>query len=278
MSKNPTISAPPSQGGNNGNMVDLSGFMFNPVNSTIALIQLIKNLLFSILRASCVPAEMIFRRKFGERYFNLWLYIAGTTWLYIFAVGIINIPAMFGFDTSVKIPNYVIFIFVWIVFFWSFLRELFLRKFRKIDVDLHTRYDGDPLKFLYKLPFAKDSNGKPTRGNPKEYFVRQVYEPLFLLLSGVMTSIILNPQTGSWLIISAIAMALKEYVKSQHTRNILLDHIDAEITSQNIKAALAGDPPAKTKGIYIAGLPSDGKQREQLNGILNKDQERFTAV
>jgi len=272
MSKNPTISAPPSQGGNNVNMVDLSGFMFNPVNSTIAIIQLIKNLLFSILRASCVPAEMIFRRKFGERYFNLWLYIAGTTWLYIFAVGIINIPAMFGFDTTVKIPNYMIFIVVWIVFFWSFLRELFLRKFKKIDVDLHTRYDGDPLKFLYRLPFAKDSNA-----SPKEYFVRQVYEPLFLLLSGVMTSIILNPQTGSWLIISAIAMALKEYVKSQHTRNILLDHIDAEITSQNIKAALAGDPPAKTKGIYIAGLPSDGKQREQLNDIMNKKQERFTA-
>jgi len=72
-------------------------------------------------------------------------------------------------------------------------------------------------------------------------------------------------------------MALKEYVKSQHTRNILLDHIDAEIIAQNIKAALVGEPPAKTNGIYIAGLPNEGKQREQLNDILNKNQERFTA-
>jgi len=278
MSKNQSTLTPTGQSSNNVNMVDLSGFMFNPVNSTIAIIQLIKNLLFSILRASCVPAEVIFRRGFGERYFNLWLYIAGTVWLYIFAAGIINIPAMFGFDTSVKVPNAAIFTFIGIFYFGAFLRELFLRKFKKINADLHSLYDGNPFKFLYRLPFAKDHSGNPTRGNPKEYFVRQVYEPLFLLLSGILTSIILNPQTGSWLIISAIGMALKEYVKSQHTRNILLDHIDAEIIAQNIKAALVGEPPAKTNGIYIAGLPNEGRQREQLNDILNKNQERFTAV
>lgn len=273
MSEQLSMPQSPDQGQDPLGMNSLSGFMFNPVNSTIALMALVRMLLFNILRASCVPAELIFRNKFGERYFNLWLYISGTTWLYIFAAGVIDIPGALGFNPSVTVPNAVIFLGVGVIFFASFLREFFIRKFREINSELHSRYDGDPMSFLFKLPFAKDSNG-----NPKEYFVRQFYEPLFMLLLGVIVSGLLNPQTGSWLIISAIGMAVKENVKAQYTRNTLLDHIDAEITAQNIKAALAGEPPAKTKGIYIAGLPAKGQKKEQLKDILDKKQESFKAA
>jgi len=266
MSKNLTMSTTPKPGQNGE--YDLAGFMFNPVNATIAIIQVARMLVFNILRASCVPVELIFRRKFGERHFNLWLYLSGAMWLFLFATGWINIPESMGFHVSEKISNTVIFSVVGVIFYFSFLRELFLRKFRRIDADLHSRYDGDPLQFLFKLPFAKDSNG-----NKKEYFVRQVYEPLFLVVLGIIVTILLNPQTGSWLFISAIGMALKEHVKAQFTRNALLDHIDAEISAQNIKAALAGAPPEKTKGVYIAGLPGDGKKREKLKDILNKNQQ-----
>ena len=52
-------------------------FLVSPVNSSVAILEFISTIIFNILRAACVPAELIFRRRFGERHFNLWLYIAG---------------------------------------------------------------------------------------------------------------------------------------------------------------------------------------------------------
>jgi len=244
-------------------LTDPLAFLHSPVNRSIALIDFFSTLIFNILRASCVPVELIFRRGFGERHFNLWLYLSGSLWLLLFASGFINIPKWLGYESTGWVSNFVIFLIVGLFFSGSFLWELFLRKFRKIDGELHSRYDGNPLPFLYMLPFAKASSG-----NPKEYFVRQVYEPLFLLVLGLILTITLNPQTGSWLFISALGMALKEYVKSRQTRNAILDHIDAEIAARNIKAALSGEPPHKTQGIYIAGLPGEGQQRENLKDLF----------
>jgi len=256
----------------NASFTDPYSFLFSPVNSTLEFIEFISAVLFSILRASCVPAELIFRRGFGERHFNLWLYSSGGLWLILFASGWINIPKWLGYNVTGWMPNFAIFSIVGIFFFGSLIWELMLRKFRKINRELHTRYDGNPLPFLFKLPFAKDKNG-----NPKEYFVRQVYEPLFLILLGIIITITLNPQTGSWLFISALGMALKEYVKSRYTRNALLDLFDAEIASQNMKAALAGDSTEKTQGIYIAGLLTDEKQRKRLKDYFAKKTSSHTT-
>jgi len=245
------------------NLTDPMSYLISPVSNQIAILEFFAAILFNIIRASCVPAELIFRRGFGERHFNLWLYISGSMWLFMFTTGWINIPKLFGYFDEGWMPNFAIFSVVGMIFFGSLLWQLFLRKFRKINAELHSRYDGDPLPFLYKLPFAKDRNQ-----NPKEYFVRQVYEPLFLLILGVIVSIALNPQTGSWLLISGLGMAVKEYVKSRYVRNALLDHIDADIAARNIKSVLKGAPPSQTQGIYIAGLPNEGKKRDKLKGLF----------
>lgn len=252
---------------------EISSFLFNPVNTSIAFVEFVFSLIFNILRAACVPAELIFRRGFGERHFNLWLYFSGSIWLMLFATGWINIPKWLGYSVTGWMPNFAIFLVVGVIFFASMVWQLFLRKFKKIDGDLHTRYDGTPLPFLYRLPYAKDRNG-----NPREYLIRQTFEPLFLLVLGLVLTITLNPQTGSWLIISSVGLALKEYVKSRFIRNAILDHIDAEIAARNIKAALAGEPPSKTQGIYIAGLPNEGRERDKLRELFEQQGSRFSAT
>ena len=261
----------PQQRQEGTDFTEISSFLFNPVNTSIAFFEFIFSVIFNLLRAACVPAELIFRRGFGERHFNLWLYLSGSFWLMLFATGWINIPKWMGYSVTGWLPNFGVFLVVGIIFFASMFWQLFLRKFGQIVGDLHSKFDGKVLPFLYLLPYAKDSNG-----NPREYFVRQVYEPLFLLVLGLLLTVTLNPQTGSWLIISALGLALKEYVKSRFVRNAILDHIDAEIAARNIKAALAGEPPTTTQGIYIAGLPNEGKERDKLRELFDKQGSRFT--
>ena len=246
--------------------------IFSPVQSTVALLEFISSTLFNILRMACVPAELIFRRNFGERHFNLYLYFGGLAWFWIFAFGFINIPLLAGVTVTPLVPSAIIFTAIGIVFFVAMIWHIVIRKFRSIDVNCYTRYDGDVLPFLYHLPFAKDSNG-----NPKEYLIRQVYEPSFIIILGIIVMCFVNPQTGSWLALSALGMAVKEYVHYQKIRNLILDQIDADIVGRNMKAAIKGESTKNTQGIYIAGLPKDGKLKDQLINSINTPKEPFTA-
>jgi len=251
---------------------DMSEFMFNPVSKSVAFIEFLGTFIFNILRMACVPAEIIFRRNFGERHFNLYLYIGGTLWLGIFATGWLNIPAGMGFRGEGIVPNAVIFSLIALVFYSKMFWYLFLMKNKDIDARLYTRYDGDPLTLLQRLPLAKDNNG-----NVREYRVRQFYEPLTMFSLGVIIAVLVNPQTGTWLILSSFCMAIKEYVQARHTRNLLLDQIDAEIIGRNMAAALKGEAPNNTQGVYIAGISNEGKDRDVLNDLVQKKQQRFTA-
>ena len=255
-----------------GQFSELSEFAMSPVSHSVAFIEFLATLLFNILRMACVPAELIFRRNFGERHFNLYLYVGGTMWLGIFATGWLNIPAMMGFRMEGIVPNGVVFTIIAFLFYGRMFWQMFFRKFGDIDSRMHSRYDGDPFPVYYHLPLAKDRSG-----NPREYLIRQLHEPVVMFTLGMLFIFILNPQTGTWLIISAFCMAVKEYVKSLHVRNILLDQIDAEIVGRNISDALKGEPPKNTQGVYIAGISNGGKDREHLDGLMQKNQQRFTT-
>ena len=239
-------------------------FLFSPVTSTVKLTEFFSETLFGIVRTACVPSELIFRRNFGERYFNLYLYFGGAMWFWIFALGMVNIPALLGLSITPLVSNAVIFTIVGIIFFSLMIWHLVIRKFMPINVDCYARYDGDVFPLFYYLPYAKDQNG-----NPREYLIRQLYEPGFILLLGIAIAIFINPQTGSWLILSAIGMAVKECVRFQKVRNLILDQIDADIVGKNLKAAIKGEPVKNTQGVYIAGMPRDGKLKERFVASVN---------
>lgn len=262
----------PEQPHDFGQFQDLFEFAMNPISHSVAFLEFIGTFIYNILRIACVPAELIFRRNFGERHFNLYLYIGGSLWLGIFATGWLNLPAAMGFKITPLISNGVIFSVIAVVFYVRMFWQLFFRRSGEIDTELHTRYDGDPLTLLNKAPLAKDRSGLP-----REYFIRQLIEPIFLIVLGIVVTVILNPQTGTWLILSAFCMALKEYVKARYVRNLLLDQVDAAIVAKHLSGAMKGESPKNTQGVYIAGLPTDGKKREQLNHLMQRSGERFTA-
>lgn len=242
---------------------DFSAAFFSPVQTATAFMQFIGTFIFNILRIACVPAELIFRRNFGERHFNLYLYFGGSLWLGIFATGWLNIPAMLGFKGEGLVPNAVIFTIVAIIFYARMFWRFFVQTSKEIDLTLYSRYDGDPLSLLTKLPFATDKNG-----HPKEYQIRQFIEPGVMILLGAIFTFILNPQTGTWLFISGFCMAVKEYVKARHIRNLILDAIDAEIVSKNTAEAIRGKPAKETQGVYFAGVSNNGKDREILQDVI----------
>lgn len=257
--------------------MDMSEFLFNPVSKSVAAIEFLGSFIFNVLRMACVPAEVLFRRNFGERHFNLYLYIGGTLWLAIFATGWLNLSATMGIEGLGLVSNTVIFAAVALVFYGRMFWLLFLVKSGEIDVRKYSYYDGDPLPLLYHLPFAKDS-----QGNPQEYRIRQLHEPVIMLLLGLVFSVVLNPQTGTWLILSAGCMALKEYVKARHLRNLILDQINADIIARNMAEAIKGEPAKQTQGIYLAGVSNEGRDREILQNLAEKNAEnnqaRFTTA
>lgn len=249
---------------------DLSQFITSPAQSSVAFIEFISAFVFNILRLACVPAEIIFRSKFGERYFNLYLYIGGTIWLGIFATGWLNLPSAMGFKGDGLVSNGIIFTIIAILFYARMFLYLFWQKHGTLNNQKHSYYSGHPLSFLSSLPFTKDKNG-----NVRESLLRQVIEPGFLFVLGLLCIIILNPQTGTWLIISAFCMAVKEYAQSRHTRNILLDQIDADITARYMVDAVQGKSPEDTHGIYLAGISSNGEDRAYLRDLAMRNQQRF---
>ena len=251
---------------------DLLSFAYSPAQQSSAFLKFIGVFIFNILRLACVPAELIFRRRFGERHFNLYLYIGGTLWLGIFAFGWLNIPAAFGIRHEGIVPNGLIFTVVAIVFYGRMIWELFIRKSKKINVDLYSYHDGDTYTILDRFPFAKDK-----QGNINDYAIRQLIEPAVMFILGVVCAVILNPETGSWLIISSFCMAVKEYVKARHTRDLMLDQIDADIMGRNIAEAMRGSPVRDTQGVYVSGVSSEGKDRAYLRELAEKNHKVFTA-
>ncbi|MBL4623555.1 MAG: hypothetical protein JKY42_00165 [Flavobacteriales bacterium] len=251
---------------------DMSAFLSSPAQMSAAFVEFIGAFFFNILRLACVPAEVIFRRKFGERHFNLYLYFGGTIWLAIFATGWLNIPALLGFRSEGFISNGITFTIIAIIYYGRMFMYFFVQKHGKIDDKKYTYYPGHPLSLLSKFPRATDKNG-----NPREYLIRQFYEPAFMLALGILCAIIINPQTGSWLIISAFCMAIKEYAQARHTRNMLLNQIDADLIGRFMGSALEGKSPESTQGIYIAGISNDGEDRAYLRSLAARNQQRFTA-
>lgn len=249
---------------------DLSQFVTSPAQSSAAFIEFLGAFFFNFIRLACVPAEVIFRRKFGERHFNLYLYIGGTIWLGIFATGWLNIPAAMGYKGEGLVPNGIIFTIIAIIYYVRMFIYLFVQKHGSLDTKKISIYSGHPLPFLEKLPFATDKNGVV-----RESFLRQVIEPVFLFVLGLLCTFILNPQTGTWLIISAFCMAIKEYAQGRYTRNILLDKIDAEIMARYMADALQGKSPEETHGIYIAGISNDGEDRAYLRTLAARNQQHF---
>lgn len=257
---------------NMANTEGLQQMLLNPFQTTTAIIEFVSSTISGIVRLSCVNGELIFRRNFGIRYFNLYLYVAGTFWFWLFASGWLNLPRALGFNPDPLVSNAVIFTVIGVLFFSMMFYHLIIRKFQDLDLSKLGSYDGDPLPFLYKLPFALDSNQ-----NPKEYFVRQVYEPLFIALLALVFMVAINPQTGTFLLITSLGFALKEMIRQQKVRNMILDQVDADIIARNMKLALKGESPRNTQGVYISGLPNEGKLKDRfIDSIKNKD-EVFTA-
>ncbi len=250
----------------------LEKVLFNPVQMSVALVEFLGTTIFNILRCSCVLGELLIRRNFGIRYFNLYLYFGGAMWFWAFASGIINLPKLFGIHTAPLISNGAVFGVLGFLFFGMMFYHLVVKKFMPLNLDQYGYYDGDLLPFLYKLPYAKDK-----QGNPKEYLIRQVFEPALIMLSGWVVALTLNPQTGSFLIITSLGFALKEYVRSQKVRNLILDQVDADIIARNMKGVLSGKTTKNTQGLYIAGLPNDGKLKQKLVETINNKAEPFTA-
>lgn len=257
-------------------------WLLNPVKKMEEVLAWIGSTFYLLLRFMCVPAEMaLLRRKFGERYVGLSLWIGGSFWLIAFMTGWIKVlpangPAQFWAGVGITPPDFllhqsvmaVISMLFGIRFFWEFVVKRVYKMFSgdlNINTSMHSRYDGHPLPLFYHFPFAKDGIG-----NQREMLVRLAYEPAFLFGFGVLIGMTIDAATGSFFMLSSIGMFAKELYNMNQIRTMMLDQLDAEIVSHNLSGALAGQSPEQTQGIRFAGLPTSGQKGEQYASLLRK--------
>ena len=75
---------------------------------------------------------------------------------------------------------------------------------------------------------------------------------------------------------------LKGFPAEIDLRNLILDQINADIIARNMAEAIKGEPAKQTQGIYLAGVSNEGRDREILQNLAEKNAEhnqaRFTTA
>ncbi len=181
---------------------------------------------------SFVHVMPFLRRNLGENYFSPFL---------ILMMGIFVI----GMSMVMKINPTFIAIYLGLLAVASIYHSLVIRKRNKNDEPFFSWGEGDfnidPL--VKKLPFGDD------------YWVKEsVYEPLIVLVTGIVIHHLLDAGLGSLLMISAPMMTLRSLYAKSLNRKALLAARDQQILAEQKVSALQGKPSSETKGYIVKNV------------------------
>ena len=190
-----------------------------------------------------VSVVVFLRRDFGERYLSWPNLYAGYSVVFLFAfVGNAAFAAVSqtGFS-GLMIAFYLFFIGL------SFYHRFIIWRRRQQGVLWYSFYEGtshiEALIDLLPQEF-------PAQLKPSDAVIKTWIEPLILGLVGFALSQI-DPATGSWLILCAIAFFIRERIEYWNTWQQVLNQIDGIIQGQFMHAALKGAPPEATQGFTL---------------------------
>lgn len=88
----------------------------------------------------------------------------------------------------------------------------------------------------------------------KDWLLYRYIEPGLCFLVGLVISLV-SGAAGTWVMIAAVALVIKNNIAYNQARAALLDSIDAEIAAQYLIAARQGAPKTETAGFSAVSLP-----------------------
>lgn len=133
------------------------------------------------------------------------------------------------------------------IYYWAFIFMLLYHKYtiyqrEKSGIDWHSQSFG--VSWLNWLPF-----------NISDWVLYRFVEPgLFFMVAFVVLKI--DTTLGTWLVIGAMALLLRNSLVYLNMRGKVLDLIDARIEAEHFTAAIAGADKRETAGFAVIPIPS----------------------
>lgn len=174
-----------------------------------------------------ITIEVFFRYQFGERYLSfLRLFLAYST----MGLLVFYFPIFFGFGSLTG---------------WFILAFLVLSAYHWLTIWVRNR-SRIP---WYSLSFGISRlEGLPLGIFGGDWMLCCVTEPVFALIVAVLMRF-LDPGLGSFLLLAAFALFLKNLLMYQQYHNTFLDLADARIVAEHFNDVLQGKPKTVTAGI-----------------------------
>ncbi len=135
-----------------------------------------------IAQTGSVSVEVLLHRKFGARYLN-----------YQAAAALFLIPVFGMFFQGQNVRPLIL--FWWIYLFMLMVARLGILFRGKRNLDIHSRYTGEPRLFRLRTP-------------EREITIKQSHEPLVVILFG-MFFINLNAALGCYLLFASMCLVIK---------------------------------------------------------------------
>lgn len=238
--------------------------------STFALLDTFYQIVMILLGWWSLPLELLIRKEFGERYLSLlriwiaWMLLGAFTFFYaLYATFAGNPMAFFAYSGMThSLFNTGVEGLTFHLFYYAFLSGVVFHRYRiwKRTKDgvvwLSTSFG---ISHLSALPWHL-LRRIPTIGQwitVDDYFLYRFVEPALCFVLGRLLYR-LDGLTGSFVVISAVALFIKNNLAYAEARGRVLDMIDAGIESQYLADALAGRPKETLAGFSVVPVPVSG--------------------
>jgi hypothetical protein len=202
--------------------------------------------------------EVFSRHNFGERYFSF-LGVFGKVASYLVLL------LLWGWAKSYKESN-----FLGLFFLGSFLMTLYhqiaIFHRNKSGILWHSRSSG--VSYLsYFIP-----NIDFYFVTTDEFFLKRVVEPVFFVALGFFIAATVEQSLGIYLIFAGISLSTREALAATRFREKILDAIDAQIESKNLREAIVGQKKAEETDGFVFPVPQNynQNQRESLFSGLSR--------
>ncbi|MEM6721114.1 MAG: hypothetical protein AAF611_17425 [Bacteroidota bacterium] len=227
------------------------------------IVALLKDFFLFIAIYGSSVVEVFLRKRFGERYFSL-----------SHSVILIFLILYFGNFLSkvLNIENSFIILIIFMIIYlgFSLKHRMEISKYgTTYDYKRFSLSNGEIASFWNKL-IGQSAYGVKI----SEYSVRVVLEPAIPFIVGFILSFFsLFALVGITLMLSAICLAIKNFMQAQIARNWVLDIIDNKIANETKHDLfITGKSSRETKGVYLPiELPKDKQTRQYLYNTFEKE-------
>lgn len=192
--------------------------------------------------------EVFLRGNFGERYFSI-MGIYSKVVLYA-------VLLLIAFNASSQLETFPLGVYFFAAFLACLWHQFVIYRRSRQGKRWHSRYPGySHLTAILPLDHA---------------VIQRWVEPLLCVVAGSLLTPF-NQALGAWIMFAGMCLGVTEALAEARFRTILLDAIDKDIESRNMRAVLIEQKDAKqTEGFVIPVGKMKPQQRESiLNGLTS---------